>query len=167
MHHRLRSLLIILAVVALDILSKIYIRTHVSGLDMIPIIPGFFNIVHAENPGAAFSMLADAPLIVRTLVLRGISVVVMLIIGVMLWRDEKAQGETKLMRIGLAIVFGGALGNFFDRAFRGTVTDFVQLFFGSYEFPSFNVADSAINIGAAILIWELWKNRKAQTSDPL
>ncbi len=163
MNHRVRSLLIILIVVILDALSKIYIRTHLSDSDMIPVIPGFFNIVHAENPGAAFSMLADAPVIVRTLILRGISVIVMCIIGVMLWRNEKAQGETKLMRIGLAIVFGGALGNFIDRAFRGTVTDFVQLFFGSYEFPSFNVADSAINIGAAILIWELWKNRKVST----
>jgi signal peptidase II len=162
MHHRLRSLLIILVVVALDILSKIYIRTHVSGLDMIPIIPGFFNIVHAENAGAAFSMLAEAPAIVRALVLRGISIIVMVIIGVMLWRAEQPKGETRLMRIGLAIVFGGALGNFIDRAFRGTVTDFVQLFFGTYEFPSFNVADSAINIGAAILIWEMWKNRNAK-----
>ena len=162
MHHRLRSLLIILIIVLLDALSKIYIRTHVSDVDMIPVIPGFFNIVHAENPGAAFSMLADAPRTVRAVVLVGISVVVMAIIGVMLWKaaPRGTTDETARMRVGLAIVFGGAFGNFVDRAFRGTVTDFVQLFFGSYEFPSFNVADSAINIGAALLIWELWKGRK-------
>lgn len=159
MNHRVRSLLIILAIVILDALSKIYIRTHVSDVDTLPVIPGFFNIVHAENPGAAFSMLADAPETLRKIVLVGISSIVMVVIGVMLWRT--GSEETARMRIALAIVFGGAMGNFIDRAFRGTVTDFIQLFFGSYEFPSFNVADSAINIGAALLIWELWRGRKS------
>jgi signal peptidase II len=65
------------------------------------------------------------------------------------------------MQIGLALVFGGALGNFWDRAFAEThtVTDFLQFFFGSYEFPSFNVADSAITIGAGLLLIDLWRSR--------
>ena len=158
MNHRLRSVLIICGVVLLDWLSKIYVRTHVSAIGSFPVIPGFFNIVHAENPGAAFSMLADAPPQVRSIFLIGVSAVVMAIIGVMLWRSP-AVARDKLMHTGLAIVFGGALGNFLDRVFRGTVTDFAQFFFGSYEFPSFNVADSAINIGAALLLWEMWRGR--------
>jgi signal peptidase II len=56
-------------------------------------------------------------------------------------------------------VFGGALGNLWDRLLRGTVTDFLQFFFGSYEFPSFNAADSAITIGAGLLILDLWRTR--------
>jgi signal peptidase II len=64
-----------------------------------------------------------------------------------------------LMSIGLSLVFGGALGNLIDRAFRGTVTDFLQFFFGSYEFPSFNAADSAITVGAALLLIDLWRTR--------
>ena len=155
---RLRSALIILGVVALDRISKLYIRASVSPWEVIPVIPGFFNIVHAENPGAAFSVLADAPEFWRVTLLVGVSVVVMGIIGVMLWRLPPTAGL--LMSTSLALVFGGALGNVWDRIFRGTVTDFVQVFFGSYEFPSFNVADSAITIGATLLVVDLWRGRK-------
>jgi signal peptidase II len=63
---------------------------------------------------------------------------------------------------GLTLVFGGALGNLIDRIFRGTVTDFIQVFIGSYEFPSFNVADSAITVGAALLVLELLADRKVK-----
>ncbi len=85
----------------------------------------------------------------------------MLIVGSMLWRNPSpAVVENPLLRLGLALVFGGALGNLWDRAFRGTVTDFVQLFFGSYEFASFNVADSAITVGTALLILDLLMTRK-------
>jgi signal peptidase II len=160
MNNRLRTVLIILAVAALDWITKIYIRTHVSLYDIVAVIPRVFNIVHAENPGAAFSMLADAPPMLRSVFLIGVSVVVMVIVGFMLWRAP-GKGEGVWMRIALALVFGGALGNFIDRAFRGTVTDFIQVFIGSYEFPSFNVADSAINVGAWLLVWELWRGRKA------
>jgi len=159
MSPRLRSALIILVVVALDRISKLYIRASVSPWEVIPVIPGFFNIVHAENPGAAFSVLADAPEFWRVTLLVGVSVVVMGIIGVMLWRLPPTAGL--LMSTSLALVFGGALGNVWDRIFRGTVTDFVQVFFGSYEFPSFNVADSAITIGATLLVVDLWRSRKA------
>ena len=159
MSPRLRSALIILGVVALDRISKLYIRASVSPWEVIPVIPGFFNIVHAENPGAAFSVLADAPEFWRVTLLVGVSIVVMGIIGVMLWRLPPTAGL--LMSTSLALVFGGALGNVWDRIFRGTVTDFVQVFFGSYEFPSFNVADSAITIGATLLVVDLWRSRKA------
>jgi signal peptidase II len=157
---RLRSALIILMVVALDRASKLYILAQVSPWDVIPVIPGIFNIVHAENPGAAFSMLAQAPPLVRGILLVGVSTVVMAIIGVLLWRLP-ANGAL-LMSTSLALVFGGALGNLWDRVFRGTVTDFLQVFIGSYEFPSFNVADSAITIGATLLAVDLWRSgRKA------
>ena len=70
--------------------------------------------------------------------------------------------NTPLMRTALALVFGGALGNLWDRLFRGTVTDFLQFIFGSYEFPSFNVADSMITIGAGLLLIDLWLTRNHQ-----
>jgi signal peptidase II len=153
MNPRLRSALIIVAVVALDRLSKLYIRARVSPFDILPVIPGVFNIVHAENPGAAFSMLADAPAGVRTVLLVGVSLVLITIIGTMLWRLP--AGATPWMATALALVLGGALGNLWDRIFRGTVTDFVQVYIGSYEFPSFNAADSAITIGAVLLAIDL------------
>jgi signal peptidase II len=158
MNLRLRSALIILAVVVFDRISKLYIRARVSPWDMIPVIPGYFNIVHAENPGAAFSMLADAPAFWRVTLLVGLSLVVMAILGVMLWRLPPNVGL--LMSTSLALVFGGAMGNVWDRIFRGTVTDFVQVFLGSYEFPAFNVADSAITVGASLLVIDFWRSRK-------
>ena len=103
-------------------------------------------------------MFIDSPTEWRGILLVGISAAVMIILGVMLWRMAAAQSQ--VMSTGLALVFGGALGNLVDRLFRGTVTDFLQLFFGSYEFPSFNVADSAITIGAGLLVIDLWRSRK-------
>jgi signal peptidase II len=67
--------------------------------------------------------------------------------------------KTPLLETALALVFGGAAGNMWDRLFRGTVTDFLQFFFGNYEFPSFNAADSAITVGACLLLIDLWINR--------
>ena len=153
---RLRSALIILTVVALDRASKLYISAHVSRWDVIPVIPGLFNIVHAENPGAAFSMLADASPLIRAVLLVGVSVLVMGIVGVMLWRLPVDVGL--LLSTSLALVFGGACGNLWDRVLRGTVTDFIQVFIGSYEFPAFNVADSAITVGAAMMALELLRS---------
>ena len=124
-------------------------------------IPGVFNIVHAENPGAAFSLLADAPLAVRRLVLVVLSGVVMVIIGYLLFRPQPPNTrETAITPVGLSLVLGGAIGNFWDRIVVGTVTDFLQFFIGPYEYPSFNVADSAIFCGAVLLIADLWRTRK-------
>lgn len=150
------KLSIVAAVVILDRLTKVFIQTHFSPLDIVPVIPNLFNIVHAENPGAAFSMLADAPLAIRQTVLIAFSGVVMAVIGFMLFRRQPpGVKETALTSVGLALVLGGALGNFWDRVVIGTVTDFLQVFIGTYEFPSFNVADSAIFCGACALIIDL------------
>lgn len=159
MNLRVRSGIIILLVVMLDRLSKLFIRASYAPWDVTVVIPRVFNIVHAENPGAAFSMLAGAPPMVRAVLLVGVSVVVMAIVGVMLWRLPKNAGA--LMSTLLALVFGGAFGNLWDRVFRGSVTDFAQVFIGSYEFPAFNVADSAITIGAALLVLDLLRGRRA------
>jgi len=159
MNARLRSVAIIAVVVLIDRITKLYIRGHVSPMDLFPVIPGFFNIVHTENPGAAFGFLADSDLAWRRVLLVAVSVVVIAIIGSLLFRLT----SNSVLQVGLALVFGGALGNMWDRVMRGTVTDFLQFFFGSYEFPSFNAADSAISIGAVLLLIDLWRgNRKGQ-----
>lgn len=162
MNPRLRSAVIAALVVALDRITKLGIQRNFSSADILPVIPGIFNIVHAENPGAAFSMLADASPMIRTLVLVGLSTAVLAIVGVLLWRAPNSPSGIRgsLMRMGLTLVFGGAFGNLIDRIFRGTVTDFIQVFIGSYEFPSFNVADSAITIGAGLLVIDLLRSRK-------
>jgi len=157
MNARLRSVVIIAGIVILDRITKIYIERNYSPWDITPVIAGFFNIVHAENPGAAFGFLSESHSEYRGIFLVVVSVGVMAVMGPMLFR--RSVKKSPLMEIALAMVFGGAAGNLLDRLFRGTVTDFLQFFFGSYEFPSFNVADSAISIGACLLLLDLWKNR--------
>lgn len=165
MNARIRAILIIAAVTLLDRISKAYIRIRVPEWKMIPVIPGFFNIDHTENTGAAFGAFAQSASQWRPLLLIGVSLVVMTIIATMLWRPAKSGAQSALMQTGLAFVFGGAAGNLWDRLFRGSVTDFLQFFFGSYEYPSFNAADSAIFIGAALLLIDMWRTRKKESGD--
>lgn len=139
----------------LDRLTKSWVRGRVGAFDIHRVIPGFFNIVHTENPGAAFSLLADASGAWRSVFLIGLSATVAVFIAVMLWRGAEAG----LVRAGLALVLGGALGNLFDRVVSGTVTDFLELYYGTYYFPAFNVADSAISIGAGLLLIDMIRGR--------
>jgi len=160
MNPRLRTAGIAAAVIVIDRITKMYIRSTYTSWDVTPVIGGFFNIVHTENPGAAFGILADSPSAWSSMLLVAVSLVVMAILGVMLWRPRPSAIQSPgLVSVGLALVFGGACGNVWDRLFRGTVTDFLQVFFGSYEFPSFNAADSAITVGAVLLLIDLWLTR--------
>lgn len=151
-----------LFVFVLDRLTKWYIETHVSALDTFPIIPGFFNIVHTQNRGAAFGIFNEGHGSVRTILLVAVSLAVLGFVGLSLWSPTRTGFfPTRLLGVGLSLVLGGALGNVYDRVLRGSVTDFLQFFFGSYEFPSFNVADSAITVGAVLLAIDLWRHRSS------
>lgn len=151
-------------VVALDRLSKHWIQQNVSVVDTHAVIPGIFNIVHTENPGAAFGVLAHSGSQWRNLVLVGLSGAVMIFVAVQLWRMPKGGWPSgTLPAIALSMVLGGAIGNLYDRVMRGTVTDFLQVFIGSYEWPSFNVADSAISVGAVLLLFSMWRDKEPQT----
>ena len=94
MNHRLRSALIIAGVILVDRLTKLYIQSAFGPYDSVPVIPGIFNIVHVENPGAAFGMLSEASGAWRSWVLIGASVCIMVIIGVMLWRPRPANAAS-------------------------------------------------------------------------
>ncbi len=160
MNTRLTPFLFSIGVFVLDRLTKHSIRSGVSLWENITVVPGFFYIVHAENRGAAFGFLSDSANPLRTFFLIGLSAVVMLFICGLLWNPVRAGlGNGWLSRCGLAFVLGGAAGNLYDRAIRGTVTDFLEFYFGSYVFPAFNVADSAITIGAGLLLIEMWHTR--------
>jgi signal peptidase II len=167
MNLQAQSAVIVAAVVVVDRITKIYIRNTFSFFDVHPVIPGFFNIVHTENPGAAFGMFSDSPSTWKSLLLIVVSLAVMSVIAVMLWKPRRVrEPANKIVPLGLSLVFGGALGNLWDRLFRGTVTDFLQFFFGSYEFPAFNAADSAITIGAALLLFDLWRSQRPHGAHP-
>lgn len=156
--------LISLLVIALDRVTKLYIRGRLTEVDSIPVIPGLFRIVHTENPGAAFGILADSNPVLRAVVLVGISsLVLVFVIGTLL---KRSGGPSQWMsRIALALILGGAVGNLYDRVFRGMVTDFLEIYSGGWSFPAFNVADSAITVGAILLLLELiWPQRSRVTS---
>ena len=148
-------------VFALDWISKRWIEKNVSFWDTHAVIPGFFSIVHAQNRGAAFSILADAPDAVRGLVLIGLSGAVTLVVAWM-FRGAllKPESHTAAGRLALALVLGGALGNLYDRILRGSVTDFLLLYWRDWQWPAFNVADSAISAGAVLLLIDLWRQKE-------
>lgn len=144
-----------------DRATKHWIETNVSPFDTRVVIPGVFNIVNTQNRGAAFGILnqADGPL--RTVFLVGVASAMLVFIGIQLWRLPKSGWpDGNLTPVALALVLGGALGNLYDRIWRGSVTDFLQVFIGSYEWPSFNLADSAISVGAVLLMILLWLGEK-------
>jgi signal peptidase II len=139
---------VVILVVAADQATKWAIIEWVPLYGKVP-INSFLNLTHQQNSGAAFSFLANESGWQRWFFVVLASAVSIAII-VWLWRIR--QDGPWVLVAGLSLVLGGALGNLIDRALLGHVTDFIQVWFGSWAFPSFNVADSAISVGAALLI---------------
>jgi len=135
-------------IVVLDQVTKWAITKWVSLYDKIA-LNSFINITHQHNRGAAFSFLADASGWQRWFFTM-LAVVVSIAIVVWLWRIRKER--LLVLSSGLALVLGGAIGNVIDRIRFGYVVDFIQVLIAGWPFPSFNVADSAITVGAMLLI---------------
>lgn len=137
-------------VAILDQATKWAILKWVPLFEKIP-INSFLNITHQQNTGAAFSFLANAGGWQRWFFVI-LSAVVSAVIAVWLWRLR--SGKQTVLALGLAFVLGGAIGNVIDRIRLGYVTDFIQVLIVGWPFPSFNVADSAITVGATLLIFD-------------
>ncbi|MDJ0758026.1 MAG: signal peptidase II [Woeseiaceae bacterium] len=135
-------------IVLLDQASKWAIIEWVELYDRVP-INSFINITHQRNTGAAFSFLADASGWQRYFFITLASIVSA---GITYWIWTERRHGKFILIAGLALILGGAIGNLVDRIALGYVTDFIQVWFGDWAFPSFNVADSAITVGAALLI---------------
>ena len=157
MPRRVLVYLIAAGVFALDRASKLAVQRLLPLWDSREAIPGFFNIVHSENSGAAFSLFMGMPGGWRRFLLIGSSAGAAALLTVLLWRGK----ASRLQRAGLALILGGALGNLWDRAIPGAVTDFLDLYVGSYHWPAFNVADSAITIGACLVVLDVLLGRRA------
>lgn len=152
-------------ILVLDLISKIIVRLRIAPYDSIPVLPGLFRLVHTENSGAAFGMLADGHPLLRSVILVGVSLLVMGVVAASLWSRETLT-RPLVAKLGLALILGGASGNMYDRLVRGTVTDFLEVYQGTWTFPAFNVADSAITVGAALLILDLLRPRPNQQALP-
>src|ERR1700681_2565137 len=149
---RMMYLLIALIVVLLDRWSKHVVAQRISLYSHIQIIPGFFRLTHTENTGAAFSLFADSPAPWKTSLLIGFSLIALLVVSVLLWKNHHAHIATG---VGLSLIMGGALGNLWDRLTRGRVVDFLLVYVKQYQWPVFNLADSGIVVGAGLLIIEI------------
>jgi signal peptidase II len=143
-------------VFALDRVTKLAIEARVSMWETIVLIPGVLNLVYTRNRGAAFGIFADAPDGLREFLLIGVSVAVM---GLIVWMMLQT-GAAPVTLAALGLLLGGAAGNLYDRVVAGSVTDFIQVFIGSYEWPSFNIADSAITVGAVLLGLDMLRSRE-------
>ena len=144
--------LIALLALALDRATKWAISNRLSVHDSIQVIPGFFRIVHAENPGAAFGIFADSPSPLKVGLLIGFSIIALLIVSALLWKNSHHLSATS---VGLSLILGGAIGNLWDRIVNRHVVDFLLFYIGRYQWPAFNIADSAIVVGAGLLVFEI------------
>jgi len=136
-------------VLLLDQASKLAVIEHLTAyLDVVPLTP-FFNLVHVHNTGAAFSLFADQPGWQRGFFV-GIA---LLATAVILYLLRKTAGRP-MFSAALALILGGAVGNVIDRVLYGHVIDFLDVYAGAWHWPAFNVADSAITLGAVMLIWD-------------
>jgi len=157
---RITHFILALLVVLLDRWTKRAVAAHIAMYTHIQIIPGFFRITHTENTGAAFSLFADSPSHWKTAMLIGFSLIAMIIVSVLLWKQTRTLSLTG---IALSLILGGAVGNLWDRVASGRVVDFLLFYVKSYQWPVFNLADSAIVVGASLLVIEiLWSRPQMQ-----
>ncbi len=148
-------------VIGLDLLTKWVVEYYLIIYQQVPIIDGFFAITLAYNPGAAFSFLADAGGWQRWFF---IAVAVGVSVMLLLWLARLPR-EKWLEAMALSLVLGGALGNLYDRVVHGHVVDFILVHWhDNWYFPAFNVADSAITVGAALLILDIFRSPSKETT---
>jgi signal peptidase II len=159
---RLRWLWLTLAVVLLDRASKAWFEARTIEGWRHELLHNFIYLVHSRNPGIAFGVLADsASTTMRVILIAGS----LLVIGVLAWLLVAGKVGSPWGNAGLALLLGGAAGNVADRIFHGAVTDFFELWLGTYHYPAFNVADSAITIGAVFILVDILFGRKQETPD--
>jgi signal peptidase II len=158
---RATHFLLALFVVLLDRWTKRLVAAHIAMYTHIQVIPGFFRITHTENTGAAFSLFADSPSHWKTAMLITFSVVAMIVVSVLLWKQSRALTMTG---IALSLILGGAVGNLWDRVASGRVVDFLLFYVKTYQWPVFNLADSAIVVGASLLVLEIIFGQPKSTS---
>lgn len=160
MHNWWFSLVIAMDIVVLDQVSKWFANTHLPYSEAIPVLPVLNWTLH-YNKGAAFGMLAEAGGWQRFF-FTGLAIVAVIVIGYLLKTSQTTQ---KIYRAGLACILGGAIGNVIDRIVFGHVIDFIHVHYQAHHFPIFNLADSAISLGVALLLLDgLFLNKPTTSS---
>lgn len=157
-NERRLDLSIVAAVVLADQIAKTLVREWLPVHASVNVIPGFVDVTHVRNTGAAFGILNAADFPLKSVAILVVASVALLLIALFAARQPTSE---KPARLGLALILGGAIGNLIDRAVLGHVVDFVDVYWRDYHFWAFNVADASITIGASVLILDilgLWRH---------
>ena len=140
----------LLGVVVLDQATKALVMDRFAMFELLPVIPGLFNLTYLTNTGAAFGMLAGAQSIWRQVFFVGVAVAA---IGVMVFSYKQFRSQGRIFAHAIGLIAGGAVGNLIDRLRFGAVVDFLDFYLGTHHWPAFNVADSAITVGVGLFIF--------------
>jgi signal peptidase II len=146
-------LLIAAIVVLVDRLTKAVVADRISLHDSVDVLPGIFRLTHVQNQGAAFGLFSDSSFPWKVALLILFSIAALAVVSALLWKNGDALNATA---IALSLVFGGAVGNLWDRVTSGRVIDFLDFYLGQHHWPAFNIADSAIVVGALLLLSEIF-----------
>ena len=156
---RWMMLLIAAFIVLLDRVTKLWIIAHIKPGHAIVVIPKVFRLTHVVNTGAAFSIFegASSPALVRNLLI-GFSIIAVAVVLVLIWKMGRSATLTS---VALALILGGAIGNLYDRIRFAYVVDFLEVHIVHYHWPDFNMADSAIVVGACLLLLEILRPQRS------
>jgi signal peptidase II len=149
-------------ILLLDQITKFYVDSSMRLHESIPVIQGLFSITHVRNPGAAFGFLADASPLFRSIFFVAVTVLAIILVVHYIW---KSRAEEPRLTFALSLILSGAVGNLIDRVRLGEVIDFLDVYIGSTHWPAFNVADSAISVGAVILFIEITRRGGKRQTD--
>ena len=154
-------LLIAAVIILLDRLTKLWVSNHVDRGHFLVVLPGIFRISHVFNTGAAFSLFAESlsPVLVRNGLIAFSIVAVLVVLG-MIWQMGRIFTPSG---VALGLILGGALGNLYDRIRFSYVIDFLEVRIIHYHWPDFNVADSAIVVGACLLLLEIFRTQPVES----
>jgi signal peptidase II len=159
---RLHYITISLAIIILDTITKWLVSANISLHDAITVVPNLFSIVHVRNTGAAFGIGANAESQVVPLLLNSGAILVFLIVVAYALRTPLTD---RTLQIGLHLILGGAIGNLVDRFRFGYVVDFLDFYVRDHHWPAFNVADSAICVGIALLFLDMRRKPATAVTD--
>jgi signal peptidase II len=155
-------LLLMAAIVLLDQGTKVLVVRFLGLHEYVPLVDGLLSLSHVRNRGAAFGLLSDWDVPSQSVLLAVLSLCALVAIAFYFLRLPVAA---RLPRLALALVLGGAVGNLIDRARLGYVVDFVHAYWRRYQWPDFNVADSAITVGVALLVLDILRSPETSPAD--
>jgi signal peptidase II len=158
---RFPYLLLVAATLLLDRWTKVLIQKRFDLNESVSVIDGFFNITYVRNTGVAFGIFSSISSPAKSVLL---SVFPAFAAVIVVTYSVRSSARNHLLQVALGLILGGALGNLYDRLAYGYVVDFLEFYAGSYHWPSFNIADSAISTGVALLAFEIIRSEAPDKS---